>query len=88
MWEQWRAEIDRSLRDAEAARDLWSDREFRVELRNEPERALERFRLVAERPAPSPRGGGRLGEWWGRAVGWALPRQASGTVVRRGGPSI
>lgn len=82
--------MDRSLRDAELARDLWSDREFRVELRNEPGRALERFRLRSEGPLLAEDEIPRRSGWWERAVGWILPRQASPgrPLMRRGGPSI
>jgi hypothetical protein len=47
MWEQWRAEIDRSLRDAALAQDRWYEHGFRAELRNEPEKALGQFRLFS-----------------------------------------
>lgn len=91
MWERWHAEIDLSLRDAELARDIWSDREFRAELRDDPGRALERFRL------PSGLQSAMLAEdevrhpltWWERAMGWALPQHpAAGRVAPRGGRSI
>jgi hypothetical protein len=86
MWERWRAEMDLALRDAELARDLWSDREFRVELRSEPGRALERVRPVSEAPLLSEdEVSDRLG-WWDRALRWVLPPQAAASG--RGGRSI
>lgn len=74
MWENWRAEIDLALRDAELARDIWSDREFRTELREDPIETLRRFRLVAEAPGMRRP---RRPAWWERAIGWV----AAGTVT-------
>ena len=78
MWERWHAEIDRALRDAELARDVWSDREFRAEMRNDPSEALRRFRLVAE--APRERVARRRRGWWERAVGWMAREGSSPTA--------
>lgn len=83
MWEQWRAEIDRSLRDAEMARDIWSDREFRAELRDDPERAFERFRLVSTGPLLAEDEVRPRTSWWERTVRWPLPRQAPASGAAR-----
>ncbi len=45
MWEQWRAEIDRSTREAALAQDKWYEHGFRAERRREPERTPGRHRL-------------------------------------------
>jgi hypothetical protein len=44
MWEEWRAEIDRSLRDAQQTESRFYERDFRSALRD-PERAKAQFRL-------------------------------------------
>lgn len=77
MWEQWRAEIDRSMRDAQLAHDRWYDHEFRSELRVDPEEALGHFRLYRERlEVPGSRPPERRAGWWERTFGVVLPRQA------------
>lgn len=79
MWENWRAEIDLALRDAELARDIWSDREFRAELREDPAEALRRFRLVAEAPLQRA----KRPAWWERAIGWVAAGTVTGAALGR-----
>ncbi len=77
MWELWRAEIDRSLRDAELARDRWYEHGFRAELRRDPGTALQQFRLVSEPPSLAATPAlARRASWWERTFGRTLPRQA------------
>jgi hypothetical protein len=52
MWEEWRAAIDRSLRDGALTERRWYDPDFRAQLRGDPDTAKESFRLFSLTTTP------------------------------------
>jgi hypothetical protein len=57
MWEEWRAEIDRSLRDAQRTEPRWYDPDLPAALRDADgtDREFRMFRVISNASGPARR---------------------------------